>query len=375
MIFDIRISFIVGLFIIICIALMIFNFIITHHSRGQSTPSADTVKKWISILNKQVTTTPDNTSGTLKHEQFLLKRLSNIEELIAYFHALQHRKSESLEAYNNYAHKQHEAFQKLADRYKKKSSTERACYANFICDFPDLAGNPYGHMVDILISYIDNSTVHCRMSVLRVLCSIGSTHGIVNALQVINDKHLFVHKQLLTDELLNFKGDKEILGAYLWSGALHWNDNIADSVVQFITRFSDSYNEVFLPVLQNSSIGAEVRIAIIRYYGKYVCEAAQPTLIGFITEPTNINLACEAAFALALYPTYDTITALKSALYRPEWNLRYSASLALIKMKNTIDLLSALENESNYATELVTYMLELEYMLSEKEMDGEIVIA
>ena len=257
MIFDFRIYVLIGLFMINCIALIIYNFTVIRHSKGQNIASAGKIEKWQRILLQQTTTPLDSKSSALKHEKLLRKKLSNAENLVAYSHALQHLRSEFPKAYKAYIRKRYSTFQRLADIYSRKSRVERTCYADFICTFPEVAGDTHGQLVDTLISYINDSSIHCRAKVLRALCSIGNVHGVVNALQVIHDKSLFMHKQLLTNELSNFKGDKRVLERYLRDESRHWNDSISASVLQFITTLSSGYSEV----LQDASVSVEARAA------------------------------------------------------------------------------------------------------------------
>jgi len=299
---DLRIYFVIGIFMIACIALMFFNFAIIHYSKSRNTPSTSKVNKWKVILYRQIIKTPGVQPNKLRHEKFLLRKLSKAENLVAYAQALQYLKSEFPEAYNGYIQKKHTVFQRLAYIYSKKSRIERTCYADFIGTFPQVAGDTPRQLVDTLISYIDDSNIHCRTKVLGALCGIGSVQGVVNVLQLIHDRGLFMHNQLLTNELSNFSGDKEILGEYLWRESRQWNDNITVSVIQFITRFSSRYRDTFLPILQDSSASPEVRAAVIRYYGEHIYGPARPILMEFITNSTDSSLTAAAESVLALYP-------------------------------------------------------------------------
>jgi len=321
-----------GIFMIACISLMIFNFIIIRYSQRKNTHSADRIEKWRTILYKQAHITPGAEPNALKHGEFLLRKLSNTENLIEYTQALQSLKGEFPEAYSGYAHKFSATFQKLADVYSRKPRIERTCYADFICTFPQVAGDAYGQLVETLISYIDDSNIHCRTKVLATLCHLGSVQGVANLLQIIHDRALFMHTQLLTNELSNFSDDKEVLGDHLWRESRHWNDNISVSVIQFITRFSPHYRDIFLPVLQDTSASPEVRAAIIRYYGEYIYDPARPILSEFITNPTDVNLAIEAESVLASYPKLDMAIAVKSKKSKrskPNWRMQFDTNLPL----------------------------------------------
>ena len=362
MTFDLRIYIVVGIFIIVCISLMIFNFVIMYYGRKNVTLASKT-RKWRETLYRQAMIVPKNKSNVSKHQKYLLKNLSDADNLVAYSRALQYIKSEFSEAYNHYMRDSDGTFSKLAGAYSTKPTIERTCFANFICNFPEAAGSTYDKLVDALISFIYNSDIYCRTNVVRAFCHIGTVEGVANALQVMSDRNLFIHNQLLTDILSEFAGDKEDLGEYLCMESERLNDNIMASIIQFITRFSDNYNEEFLLVLQNPSSGTKMRAAIIRYFEKNIYEPVRPVLVKFITHPTDINLTIEAITALALYPSPDTTATLINALFNPRWQIRYNASYALVRLLRKADLLKLLEGESEHVREIIDYMLELEARL------------
>jgi len=360
--FDFRIYIIVGIFIIVCISLMVFNFVIMYYGRRNAMLESK-IRKWTVVLYEQTTAVSNNKSVS-KHQRLLLQKLSNAENLVAHACALRYIKSDFPKDYSDYMRNNYAAFHKLAVIYSRKDTIERTCYANFIYNFPQIAYSAHGKLADILISFMeDDADVYCCANVLRALCKIGSIQGVVVSLQIINHKALFMHNQILTNTLSDFTGDKHMLGELLWKYGQQWNDNIFASVIQFITGFSNNYRETFLPVLQKTSGGTKARTAIILYYEKYMYEPVQPILIEFIANPTDIRLTIEAINALALYPASDTISTLKYALYSPKWQIRYAASSTLIKLLDTTDLLALLQGESNYAREIVDYMLELEALL------------
>jgi len=363
MISDVRIYVVIGLFIIACISLMIFNFVIIRFSRAKHTPSARKTDRWMTILYTETIIAGHTKSGSKKHDKFLLRKLPKTKHLIVYSHALQVLKERFPKAFNDYVKGRYTTFRELAFTYGKRPRIERTCYADFISRFPELAGDSYGQLADVLISYIDDSSIHCRTKVVSALCSIGSAQGVVNTLQIINDKSLFMHTHLLTSELSKFGGDKYAFADRLWSEGQGWNDSLMVSVVQFITGFSNQYIGTFFPALQDKSIGTTVRAAIIRYYEKHPYEPVRLTLIKYLYDQNNTDLAAESALTLNKYPAPDTVVALKNALSNPNWHVRYNASYSLLRTGTRDDLLQILRSDSAYNKEIVAYMLELEYAL------------
>ena len=290
---------------VICVSLLIFNFAVIRYAQSKHAYAADRVKKWRRILYRQAVIEDSVGVAASAHERFLLRKLANAETLIVYAQALEYLKHELPGAYNKYIHGSVGAFLKLAVIYGRKPRVEKTCFSDFIGTFPEVAGDTYGELVNVLISYIDDSNIHCRIKVFRALCSIGTIEGVANVLQLIHDKSLFVHSQLLARELLKFNGNQEVLGKRLWADSRNWNDNLTVSVIQFITRISNDYSETFLEILKDASANINVSIAVVHYYREHIYEPAIPILLELIAKPIDIDLADEAKSTLALYRSLD----------------------------------------------------------------------
>jgi len=360
MLFDFRVYIIIGVFITVGIALMLFNFIFIYYGQEQTTPFKRKIKRWRNVLYKQMNLVYSKKSVKNRHYKLLLEKLRNPSELVAYSKALIYFKLEFLSAYIGYIHNEYDTFLKLAHIYSKKQNIEKACFADFICNFPEATAGSSKQIVAVLTSYIEGSSLHCRANVLRAICSMGDAPGVVNVLRAVSEKSLFIHNHLLTNILSNFSGSKEGLGRRLWNEGQDWDNNIKVSVIQFISKYSGDYRHEFMPILQNPSTDVEVRTAIIHYYGKYQYDPVRSTLLDLIPNPESINLATKSTSALVLYPETDTVNALKAALYDPNWNIRYNASSSLVQLSEQVDLQKILQNETANAKEIVTYMLERE---------------
>jgi len=331
MILDIRIYLIITLFAIVCLSLIMYNFLALYHNRN-SLPSTRKIEKWQKKIVKG-------------RKPFW--RLRKTKNLAAYALALETMAPATLEP---------KKFTKLAKIYGKKHSACRAFYANFIANFPQLVDMEKDEITDTLISYIDDN-VYNRTNVLRALCGLGSAQGVVKALHKINNTY-FLHNQLLTDALETFNGNKEDFAQLLWEEGGNWNASITTGVIDYITKTSHRYGAEFMPLLQNPSTDEKIRAAVVRYYGKHIYEPARAILIELMLNPTYVNVAAQAAEALSLYPTKDTSEALRIALYSTYWEVRYAASSSLIAITGTIELRKILQNESNFATEIAQYILE-----------------
>ncbi|MCR1839173.1 HEAT repeat domain-containing protein [Murimonas intestini] len=295
-----------------------------------------------------------------EHLKLAEKKLVKTEALFSFGAALDALEEKSPGQTDAYMYSIQGGIQVLASRYAKKDSMDRAYFAFLISRHCPGSTEEFKPVMEILISFLDDSTVYCKENVLKALYSLGNVQAVENALQVFNDRGWFHHQKLLSDGLLTFRGDLEKLAERLWSHHREWNDRIMLSVIQFITGFSENYKEIFLPFLEQETAGREIRLAIMRYYRRHTYEPARPLLISLLLdEKGEDNAKIVAASVLSQYPGEDTAAALKKALQYYNWYVRYNAASSLAAQRIPArELLDVLEGKDRYAKEILEYMLE-----------------
>ena len=361
---DMRLYIAIVMYMVGGLSLMIFNFVVIYRNKVKDKNIGKLNAQWRRVILLEAPDGVEKTEFSAKHEQFLYSKLKNVENLEVFASALEYYKerrdiSTVFDGYMNMAAKS-SVFQRLAFDYRRARNEERAYFAYFISIFPQLAGDSYTNLLDILISYIENANIYCRTNVLKALCKIGNIQALVNALDVMNDNYIFIYQRFLTDELMAFAGDKEALSLFLWAKYKNWNAQLMVSIVIFITMVSDEFKEVFFPILQNEKTDPEVRLAVMRYYRRYKYEPVRPVLIECVADSSNINLAIVAAHTLSAYPGEDTTAALNNALRSSNWHLRYNSASNLVDLGvSTGDMSTLSAIDDKYAKEIVNYMMEL----------------
>lgn len=347
-------------YLFICVMLLIYNILYIFYSNRQEKKYDKRQKSWQKSIMGQVTLISEGNSIETNHKNHLEKQLIKTNQLIPYVRALNtlREQGEKLEPYlvENYI-----VIQSLAYGYRKKDNMDKAFFAFFISKNPPCRGHEYRPIMEILLSYLEDSTVYCRENVLNALNILGNSQAIENAFQILNDRRLFHHQKLLADGLVMFTGDKEELAERLWHHLEDWDVNLMLSVVKFITISSDKFKERFFEVVQSSDIDLEIRLATLRYFRNHVYEPIRPLLLSYLRDRSGVdeNMSILAASLLETYPGEDTINALKIALSHSNWYVRYNAATSLINLEvDTIQLQDILEGNDQYAKEILNYMME-----------------
>lgn len=354
-----KVEFIIYSYVFICLLLLIYNVIYMIRSNARQKRQDKAARLWMEEINGERKRLASGEELSPYHIKHMEKKLRGMENLLAYGNALGRivEKGESTAAYIQAARG---PLQELAAYYAGKPSMDRAYFAYLIASYWSGCVRGYQPIMEILLSYMEDSTVYCRENVLNALYTLGNVQAVENAFSYLNDKGLFHHQKLLTDGLLNFRGDREELAERLLSHLGDWNENLMLSVIAFITGFSDHFRERFLPLLEGRSTPLEIRLAVMRYYRRHVYEPARPFLLAFLTgEDKQESLATVAAFALDRYPGPETVAALKKGLSHRNWYVRYNcaSSLAALGISKQ-DIQEILGGEDRYAKEILSYMLE-----------------
>ena len=348
------------LYLFICIALLIFNILYIFTSKGREKHQKKTERFWEQEILQQISLLKKEGQINPLHQKKIESSLRNTQNLVAFGSALERVKKQDPEGLLSYGEFSLRSIQAIASRYKKKESMERAYFAYLVSQYPPCGDQQYPPLIEILISFLEDSTVYCKENVLKALYTLGNIQAVENALQVFQNQGWFHHQKLLADGLLTFTGDKEALAERLWSHYKDWNEVLMLSVIQFITGFSENYKEEFMPLLSQEETGMEIRLAILRYYRRHRYEPVYPLLLQYVREeeePDTVKIV--AAFVLARYPGKDTIEVLKKALSHPNWYVRYNAADSLVTMGVSEEgLQDIFAGDDRYAKEILRYKLE-----------------
>lgn len=342
-------------YIFICVALLVFNLLYITRSQRTKRRRMSRVRWWERELAGLFAAGGD--SGQSAGELFA--RLKRTEELMAFQEAL----GEHLPAYPQEMRalflQNRQPLYALALAYEKKPPMDRAFFAYVIASFHPPIGTGHDMLVEILLGYMENSTVYCRENVLNALYALGSERGIEHAFELLNLRGWYHHPKLLSDGLAKYTGDKARLVQRLWQRRKQWPEFLVVATVQFASGLGeDTFSQPFLEALVQEALPMEARFALVRYFQRHVCDAAKPVLLDLMDMHTGTEqqLAIAAASALSAYPGEDTRRSLKAALSSRNWYIRRNAALSINKLGITQDDVAEIRSGGDrYALEMLEY--------------------
>lgn len=351
-----EIDSVIYIYMFICVALMGFNVLYIFQSKHRRRQRIRRQRRWEGILARTLAGLAEGGAVPAAHRRLLERRLRRLEELMAYHEAISPRLGQP--ACQAYLDACHDSFQALAGWYIRRPAMERAFFARLMALYHPGEGRRYDRMIELLLHFLDDSTVYCRENVLQALYAMGSAGGVEQALQRISQQGIYHNPRLLSDGLAGFAGDREALARRLWRRCPEWPEALQVAVVQFAAACTGALSGPFLEALQGADTPGETRFALIRYFRRRPSPAARPVLLELAGRQGD-PLAIAACAALDSYPGPDTTQVLMAALHSRDWYVRRAAAASLTALgagERELEQLAA--SGDQYAREMLAYMAE-----------------
>jgi hypothetical protein len=348
---------IVYIYIGVCISMLIFNVFIIFFRKSQykrfKTRTRD-ISKLIDVQLEHIARKqPIKRTIQIK----LDKMLTAPNKLMAFHEAIEAALEQDAVVVQQYLLLSRPLFGSLAVKYMQKDDIRKAYFAYLMSRYKVCKDIEQDEIINSMLQLIDTKSAYCRENALKALYSFGNEKNVLSAIMLINKNEIFHHEKLLSDGLLSFEGDKARLGALLWEHFNEFNNDIQVSIVKFLHADSDQFKEELYSLLIRQETNKEVKVAIIRYFGKYVYEPMYHFLHTTLTEASDDwEIIAISATVIRAYPTPASIEALKIAMHHSNWYIRFNAAETLNALrKNYNELASIYNGTDRFARDMLLY--------------------
>lgn len=297
-----------------------------------------------------------------KHLHDLGKKLRHLNALIAFDDALKPLLQAAPEDVGQeYLLQIRPAMLELGVYYQKCDTVKSAYFCYVLSRYMTRRQMPIDSMQDILLGYLGKENLYCSVNVLKALCAFGSVEYLMKALTMQDRSKVFIHDKILTETLLCFSGDHDSLITCLWEAFDTFKPRTQHAILNYIRFRSGRYCEQMFSVMMDRSLEKELRLAAIRYFGKYEYDEALEPLLTFAAdkEPSNWEYATVSISSLTLYHEEKVTRALKQALHSSNWYVRQAAAASLeAQGADYTSMRDIIVGTDRYAREMLTYRLE-----------------
>lgn len=306
-----------------------------------------------------------------RHKKYLSKKLSKVNNLIAFDKTLDNFYGEDPEKIRNYIESLSSVFIYLTFEYRKKNKLKAAYFPYIIAKYGVFRGHDINIISDAMVDLACDPSLYCRENALNALYSIGDCNSVVKALLRLDASGNFYNIKMITDGLMKFTGDTKKLSEYFWMKLDQFSNDMRVAILNFFrySRGVPKYCERMLELMTKPGQDDEICYSCIRYFGKYVYQPAFPYIIEFAKNEMadKWEYAAISVSTLVSYPCDETYNVLKDKLSSRNWYVRYNAAKSLDSLGfEYVDLVDVFEGDDRYAGEIMRYVLE-EKRLHEKE--------
>lgn len=364
---------------IICTSLLVFNILYYLSLNSRDRKLERVSKRFQSQVDAQLDRLRDGGDLSYDHLVYLRRKLSRIGNLLAFDHMMSSRRelapngefqdelAPELQAY--YLGIQ-PVILHLAMVYRNREDIQAAYFAWFLAKHRMNRHMELDAVQDILVEYMNQDSLYCRVNAFRALCSLGSSRCVAKAVAVLDQNHKFFHSKLLTDNLLAFTGSHQELTARLLEEFPAFSVETKLAVLNYVRFRSGDYCEWMLKLLTDPEEDKELRLSAIRYFGRYVYPPAKPVLLAFAADkdPLHWEYVAISATSLASYEGEDVIDALTAAIYSSNWYIRTNAAASLTARGLEYgDLIAVVGGGDRYVREMMLYQLQCRQASEEKK--------
>lgn len=350
---------------LVCVSMLGFNLLYGLHLRSDDRRMmrrTGRLRRQVEKQMERLRAAPDETSHPLQvsHLTWMRRRLSHINELLAFDRLLEELDPET-EVYEAYIRQLQPVFLYLATVYLRRENTKAAYYCYFLTKYKFRRHMEMDQLQQIVLSYLKKDSLYCKINALRALCSFGSPSILIDALTELGGgAEPQLHGKVVTEALLSYTGDAQGLIGLLWQRMERFSVPIQRAVLDYIRFQSGDDCGRMLEILEDPRRDKELRLAAIRYFGKYLYPPARAQLLEFLQDrdPTRWEYAAISAASLAGYKGQDVVDALMSAMSSPNWYIRSNASASLEAHGLAYEeMLRVLSGDDRYAREILLYRM------------------
>ena len=217
-----------------------------------------------------------------RYLRYLQRKLRHVKNLIAFDHVLRALSSRySVPGVQSYFAQLQPCILSLSLVYRKRENTQAAYFTYFLSRYMIHKHMPLQSLQEVLLEYMAKDNLYCQVNALQALYTFGSAEYILNALKIQDRGSVFLHEKILTEGLLSFTGDHDCLIELLWQELHSFSPRTQLAILNYIRFRTGSYAEEMFALMEDSKQDKEVRLAAIRYFGRYHYQPALEPLLAF----------------------------------------------------------------------------------------------
>lgn len=348
---------------IVCLGMLVFNVIYNIGLKQNDRRLERRTRKMGERIGAQMERIRAGGRIAPGHIRYLRRSLSHVGSLIAFDHAMGEYPAGEGGVYDSYQSQIYPAILQLAVVYGKRNQMQSAYFAYFLSRQQRKKRIQADAVQGILVEYMKKESLYCRVNALQALYNFGSAKSVVEAVALLDGEGHYLHEKILTDGLLTFTGSHQELAGLLWERLWEFSERTQISVLNYIRFQTGEYCREMFSIMMDQEKDKELRLAAIRYFGRYDYPPAKEALLAFAADPDPMNweYAAISAASLAKYQGEEVAGVLMNIMHSANWYVRYNAAASLGALGLDGQILIREAGEDRYAREMLMYRMKEQY--------------
>lgn len=255
----------------------------------------------------------------------------------------------------------------LTEEYLKVYQKEDEAVQGLLISLITRCDASSSRLKQILLKNLEARNLLVRIETLRCICAQRNRKLMLQAIQCINEKPQYFNNKLLTDVLIEFKGNRQLLMEQMWENLWLYSADIQVSILQMMTILrAEEFSENVFGLVDDETVNKETRIAAIKYFGNVHMPKYALKLSRFLTDPVW-EYGAVAAKVLEEYDCTEIFPSLLEGSSSRNWYVRNNCARTIVLSCRQDQIEKALLVKDRYTRDSIRYALEI------KEREAEAV--
>lgn len=342
----------------VSISLILYNIIYIYSKNKAEEKHNYLVSKYINEYEKNIIILKQEDNINKNYYKKLKRELRKVNNLLAFSDAMSQKKyTEDFKIYKKFIY---DIFLDLYILYNKKTDMEKALFVYIVGNLK--IEKEENRILDKrIINFLEKPSVYLVENIIKAFIVLGHKESLIQSLNILNFNKIYHNEKLISDGLLEYTGDKSELSRELWEYRHDWMIPYVISIIKFIKSIGCDFKEEFYNALTKEELDIEIKLELIRYFGKIKYDKVLDYLLDLIENDENIdnNLHIVIAITLSNYPSQRTINALKNGMKNSNWYIRNNSCVSFLALNpSQRDINDILNGNDKYAKDTLLYQLE-----------------
>lgn len=269
-------TIIIKIYILLCIALLIFDICFLVVKNRRNLVAYRTNEKLDRQIREEIEGYREKESFSQDFQMQLHQELTNTRNLLTLENILE-QQPQVREWFRPFIFNQ-------MKEYAAKDDYEQAYYTYVLSCFDYHTEKPSAEFVDSLLNFLDSKSLYTFANTMNCLYAIGLTQPLLRAMEKIDQRQGFYHKKLLVDGLLTVRQEGDELERSLATGFENRSSWMQDCLLDYFRLKGSDVSELCLNIISGDRADTQVGYSAMRYFARYPSSESRACFLSILAD-------------------------------------------------------------------------------------------